>query len=388
MKRYEKMPKTKAPEETKVIVERSKMEAAEKKAKTRADVISDAKRRAVERELKSQARIERVTAWAEVKAAKESGRILYARIVGTQRLSTAATAASAATEVVAVALYDNKYKVIIPFSEIYRDNPINMSLYHGFKTLNEKGEVDELSVHDEKAQSEYNRRQNGIIEKLYGYITPFLVMEIEEGETADERVILGSRKKAIRHFTRANFLPREDGTTKIKAGDIVDCMVMSVGSGAIWVNVGGVDTKIPVANLTYRYIGTKYETGEVIKLSKYYFPGQMMKVLIKEVQQTPQGPELIVTAKPTEQIANKVRQKSLITIGMQVKATIVNLGEGADGASVKMMCYLDDYDMPAFVPSYVPQGRGKPERGRTALLTITGRNENNGMLSARCRMVF
>ena len=178
MKRYEKMPKTKAPEETKVIVERSKMEAAEKKAKTRADVISDAKRRAVERELKSQARIERVTAWAEVKAAKESGRILYARIVGTQRLSTAATAASAATEVVAVALYDNKYKVIIPFSELYRDNPINMSLYHGFKTLNAEGEVDELSVHDEKAQSEYNRRQNGIIEKLYGYITPFLVMEI------------------------------------------------------------------------------------------------------------------------------------------------------------------------------------------------------------------
>ena len=382
------MPRTKLPDETKVMIEPSKMAAAEKTAKSRAEVITDAKRRAVERELKSKARIERVTAWAEIKAAKEAGRILYAKIVGAQRMNTGATASAARTELVAVALFENRYKVIIPFQELYRENPINMSLYHDFKTLNKVGEVDENSVYDEKLLAEYNRRENNIIERLYGYITPFIVVDIEEGDSADERVILGSRKRAIRHFARANFLPAEDGSTKMKVGDIVDCMVMSVGNGAIWVNVGGVDTKVPIMALTYRYIGTRYETGEVIKLSKYYYPGQMLKVVITEIEQTPQGPRLLVTGKPTEQMENKVRQKSLITIGMQVKATIVNLGEGSDGASVKMMCYIDDYDMPAVVPAYVPQGRGKPERGRTALLTITGRYETTGMLSAKCRLIF
>ena len=119
-------------------------------------------------------------------------------------MNTGATASAARTELVAVALFENRYKVIIPFQELYRENPINMSLYHNFKTLNKDGEVDENSVYDEKLLAEYNRRENNIIERLYGYITPFIVVDIEEGDSADERVILGSRKRAIRHFSRAN----------------------------------------------------------------------------------------------------------------------------------------------------------------------------------------
>ena len=380
------MPRNKKTPEKTVYEKPNKMAAAEKKAKTRADVITDAKRRAIEREIKEQARTSNLNTFAEANAAKESGRILYTTFIGVQKMDAKGTNSIAPYEVMALGQYGN-LKVMMPFSEIHKDNPINISLYHNFRTLNQDGEVDENSVFDVKALNDYNRRQTSIIERLYGYTTPFMVMEIAPGENIEDSVILGSRKRALHHFTRANFLPDSNGETRIKEGDVVDCAIFAVGSGSVWANIGGVDTRISLANLTYRFVGIRYDTKEEYKLSRYFHINQMIKVVIKNIEQTPNGPQLLVTAKPTELLAQKSGKGASVAVGMQMQAIIVRVAEGKDESSVSLTCWIEAYDRTAYVPAYVPTGRIKPERGRTALLTINGMYDS-GMLIAWCRAVI
>lgn len=254
---------------------------------------------------------------------------------------------------------ENGFIVDIPFSEFFRDNPIDMS------------SVDLDSI---TGRQIFNRRQRQMAEKMYGAVVPFVVTDVFFDSSDDYR-IMGSRREALLIMEKSNFFPVRGMEPRIKKGDFYEATIISVGFYTVFLNVGGVDATIPVRNMTFRYVRN---------MADYYKVGQKVLVEISDIETNKQGNVVLeLSAKSVElRMAKKRQETQRIDMGTLTLATITSVRKSNTRENaVVINAYIPFYDMPAIVQGMDPRAMEySPMAGDQIRVSVTGFNDRGFLL--------
>lgn len=337
----------------------SKMGAASRETKSRKQAIKDARMREAERERRAKANSVFLGGWSGLQSAQKRGTIMYGTVSGIEEVDfTGRENPDVRNSIMVVLLHNGMYRVTIPFSELYREYPIDMNT---------------VSVDTEIGRRSFVARQKAMAEKLYGLETPFIVQDmfLDEGESG-KYSILASRAKAVSLIEHRNFDPDREGNVAMQVGDFVPATITSISDYSIAVNVGGVDTRISVYQLTHRFIEGPHSLRNMYKV------GQEILVQILDIKQKEDGSHNVtVAARPAELLDAKNRQHIIAHEGEQCFGTVTGVLKSRTPGEVRITLYLDAYNLPAVTNSFPPSRMGTyPQPGETVRVTIKEFNEN------------
>lgn len=289
--------------------------------------------------------------WMGMDNAYRRGRILDGVISGVEERER-----DGRSMVLLSVLYMDKIKVLIPFEQIYRTNPITQN----------------VDLSSEQGRYDYVARQKAMAEKLYGLTTPFVLTEMYLDKDSLQYYAIASRAEALKLIEARNFDKDGSGHRRLEEGMMVDAVITSVGDYSVAVNVGGVDTRIRVPQLTYRYI-----SGPDV-LRQMYHVEDKLKVYIDSITDEEDGSHSVrVNARRWELEDAKSRQ-GLLSLGDQCIGTVTGVFESSrNKGSVQILLYLDQYKIPASSNSISPNRLGLyPQVGDTMRVTVSGFNDN------------
>lgn len=376
-KRRGRKPKAAAESEPEVKSE-TPSEAASKPEKADAEKAEDyrqrakeSRKRAQEAELIRQERERFYAGWSGIESAMRRKTYLRGMIAGVEEKDLSGTAASKLkTGVFVSVIYDEIFKILIPFDQLYREFPIDMQT---------------VDLSTEAGIAAFARRQKAMAEKLYGLETPFMVTHMDAGEgrlgATSDYAIFASRAEALEIIERANFVPDRSGNVEMEEGSLVQAIITSTSDYSIAVNVGGVDTRIPVRNLTYRYISGPDD------IRRMYEVGQRITVQIASVKTNEDGThDVEVTPRPVELMTAKSRQGSLLRVTDQCVGTVTGIYASKNSpGKIIVSLYLEKYGMPAMSNAFAPSKMGDyPQPGDQIRVTVAGFGDN-GMVYVHCR---
>ena len=270
-----------------------------------------------ERAEKNELRENTLMNWEGLKSARHERRILKSRIIAVETLNE---------KTIVAVLMVGGFRVIIPYSEMYVDPPIDKS------TL--RTDVDRV------------RREKQILDKLLGSEINFIITEIsgipdKNGSDANAYAVIASRKEAIAKIAARNFNKRRfDGQANVNIGDIVEATIISVGMHAIWVNVKGFDVKIEMYRLTHQYIDD---------CRNNYEPGQTIKVYISDIDYDVDGvaQSIVVSAKAAE-VYDFIPRLKNIKSGMHILGTITSISKSKKNpGQTNIRLFLNSFNVPA-----------------------------------------
>lgn len=339
----------------------SKMGQASVKTRSRKQAIKDAQQREAARERRTRENAMFLGGWSGLQSAQKLGTIMYGTVSGIEVVDFSGRMNPDIRNAVMVVLIHNGiYRVTIPFSELYRDYPIDMST---------------VSVDTELDRKYFIARQKAMAEKLYGLEVPFVVLDmfIDDGMSG-KYSILASRAKALAVIERRNFDPDKEGNVALNVGDFVPATITSISDYAVAVNVGGVDTRVSVNRLTYKFIAGPHS------LRSMYRVGQEIMVQILNIKKNKEGNHsIIVSARPAELLEAKGRQNIIVHEEEQCFGTVTGVLKSRVPGEVYITLYLDAYGLPAVTNSFPPNRMGTyPQPGDTVRVTIKAFN-NDGM---------
>lgn len=282
------------------------------------------------------------------------------RILNGTIVSVSAMGEDAPSELspIAVAVMCEGTIVHIPFEEIYRSFPIDMT------TVNRGSST---------GRREFARRETAMAEKLYGLPIPFIItsMEAPDNDPANA-FIIGSRREALAIIEAANYEPDRFGNVAVKVGDIVDGQIMAISEHSVQVNVGGVDSRVWAIRLSNRYL----PNGASIK--EHFYVGQMVKFLVKNIKTDSAGQHRVeLSATEAELEAAKRKQGVAIKVGTHSLATITGVFQSKTSAHKVIKLYLDAYEMPAYSNSFPPTILGRlPSLGDVVRIQVAAFHES------------
>lgn len=255
--------------------------------------------------------------------------------------------------VYAAALIPGDVTVLIPFEQMFRENPLDMS------TVNENSESGKRVLATRKLQ--VLRRMN---EAEIPVVIRFAdaIRNEETGET--EMRVIGSRVDALEAIEKINF-PVHANRRSIQEGDIVEGVVVSVATHAMRVNVGGVDVKIPKFSATNAYIPD---------MNEVYHANDKIALYIAEIKHREDGTvDLRVDGRVAERVKNRDRLK-MIPQGSEVVGTITSTRRDYTNKEFTIMyAYVDSVGVPCVVKSVAANVLGRDIKiGDRVRMIVTG----------------
>lgn len=290
--------------------------------------------------------------WNSLKSAKEKGTILTGVISGLEEISVDKNNQYIFVSII----YEDRLKILIPFIELYRDNPIR----------------DSVDLTTKEGRKSYLQRQKAMAEKLYGLETPFIITNMAKGSNKDntDYSIAASRKKALEILERTNFEPdKKTGIARYEVGSDIEATIISVGKYGVVASVGGIDTMIAARQMTFKYIAGP-ETVEAL-----FHVGQKVNVHVREITTDEFGHrKLVVDGRYAELRDARSRQQTLLSLNSFCVGTITSIAQSKtrpDAVVIRM--YLDNYRMPAISNAIPPSKAGKfPMPGDKARVKVMG----------------
>ncbi len=307
-----------------------------------------------------------LTGWSALSTSMKRKTILKGTVAGIEVVSTANTSKEELGRMVCLSvILDGRYKVLIPFEEVYRSNPIDMST---------------VDLSTREGRDSYIHRQKQMAEKMHGAEIPFIVTHMANDDLDDingNYLVSGSRKKALKIIEERNYRPDRDGNTAITEGSFVEGVITAVSRYSVSMNVGGIDVQVPVYNLTFVFVRD---------LNDHYSVGQKVNVQVTKITENPDGSfNIAVDAKAGELASARARQK-LLPIGSSVLGIITQVKPSKKyPGKIIMTAYLPHYKMPARISAMPPTALGRlPMSGDEVRLTVKGFSES-GLVNTVCR---
>lgn len=331
--------------------------------KSRKDVRADARRKKEEKDKRNEEKRRILSVRSQVQSAKRSGTILEATILGVSEVKT-----PAGNKVFVFANYENAVKVMIPFEELYRKNPLD------------------LNMGDINNSAEYLKRQKIFAEKLIGLTIPFLVKGWSDDEDDEEFAAYGSRSDALKIIEKSNYDPRSDGSVVIKVGSLVDAKITAVSKWSIAVNVGGIDTTLSVRNLTYRFV------NDSMDINRMYHVGETISVEVIRITIDENGDRSIVVSAKRGELADVRRKQRYLmpSIGERCLGVItaITTPTKSPSKSIVILLFIEGYNMPAVSGGLGISSLGYiPKLGDKVRVTVTGISDN-GVVYVKCRQII
>ena len=257
--------------------------------------------------------------WDALNTARTRNTVLRAPVVAIEEkvIGNRENPDAPSRDIFVVAAVNGRYKIMIPFAEVFRDYPFRPDDNNNI--LNRKRQMANKLLHSD---------------------IEFCVTGCFAGNdnrNFSDYLCSGSRKKALEIITRRNFrTPRGASEPNLKIGSRTEATVVSVGMYALIANVGGVDTRIPVHNLTYRY---------VTDLRLMYKAGDKVYVEIRDIKEDANGNIILdVTARPLE-IEEAQKRTHLIKERSSVVGTVTNVRhfqQNADSGEISFDKFMTD----------------------------------------------
>lgn len=362
-------PKAKSKTASKAASKKSSETVSEESEKSLKDQFKDEK---IERLLKERKMTDRLaenqTFYAGISAidnARRVGKILEGVVGAIETVTYTDAYGGKRNHVILSVMLENRFKVMIPFDEFFRDKPIA---------------VDEDSITTEKDRRTYEQRQRQMSGKLYGARVHFVITNVTMNSMTDY-AITASRKIALEKLERFNFGGAEKGESRFKVGDICDGDIISVGAKGMVVNIAGVDTRMTAATATFRMVNS---------MGEYYHVGEKIRVKIREIRTNDKGRiSLVVSGKDIEMENAKDRQRSgLLKVGTLTTGIITSIRPSINSpGKIVINAYLQYFDMPAIVRAIDPRLVGVPlKAGDSLRLSVNGFSED-GLVLTNCKGV-
>lgn len=358
-------------EAAKPVRRRTKMEAAGDAGMSRAEVLRDARQREAERLIARQERERFLAGWSALRTAMRRHNIVNGVVSSVEIRHVGGPDEVTEDFVLLAVMLDGGYKVLVPLEEFYQENPIDMRTATDLDTA--------------EGQRELTRRKRALAEKLYELQIPLIITDMEMNDRdetgAYDYAIVGSRRKALDIIEMQNFGSERGGNQTIKEGDMVPATITSVSIHGVAVVVGGVDTRIPMRLLTFRYL---------LDARTAYHVGQELLVYVNKIETLPNGRhEIEVSAKQSELQSAKMRQK-LLPVGTSTLGVITSVRPAPSrpdipAGTLNITAYLKMYDMPAIVRGLPVAYLGRPPiAGDEVRLVVLGFTPA-GFVVADCR---
>ena len=358
-------------EAAKPVRRRTKMEAAGDAGMSRAEVLRDARQREAERLIARQERERFLAGWSALRTAMRRHNIVNGVVSSVEIRHVGGPDEVTEDFVLLAVMLDGGYKVLVPLEEFYQENPIDMRTATDLDTA--------------EGQRELTRRKRALAEKLYELQIPLIITDMEMNDRdetgAYDYAIVGSRRKALDIIEMQNFGSERGGNQTIKEGDMVPATITSVSIHGVAVVVGGVDTRIPMRLLTFRYL---------LDARTAYHVGQELLVYVNKIETLPNGRhEIEVSAKQSELQSAKMRQKQLpvgtSTLGVITSVRPAPSRPDIPAGTLNITADLKMYDMPAIVRGLPVAYLGRPPiAGDEVRLVVLGFTPA-GFVVAACR---
>ena len=337
--------------------------------RSRRELRDEASRRAQEREQRNLIRQQFLAGWSALQSAMRRETVMYGVVSSIDEMPLAHTASEYLhTGIFLTVIHKNIYKILIPMQHLYRRFPVDMR---------------SVDLYSEEGVRSFILRQRAMAEKLYGLSIPFVIdnMYADRLSPDEDYAISGSRSRALEILEEANYEPDQSGHVAVEEGSFVnDATVVAVSDWSIQVNVRGVDTIIPVRDLTYRFI------SRTTDLSCLYHVGDTISVQVLRIQKDLEGMHSIeVSGKPAE----LVRAKSsplIVREGEMTLGTVTGIvNSRTQPGRVKINLYLDYYDRPAVSNEFPASRMGfYPQPGDKVRVTVR-EIYDSGMIRVTCR---
>ena len=341
----------------------------EQRPRSRREVLQEANRRAQEREQRSAARQQFLAGWSGLQSAMRRETVMYGVVSSIDEMPLKDTASEYLhTGIFVTIIHKNTYKIMIPFQHLYRRFPVDMRT---------------VDLDSEAGVRAFILRQRAMAEKLYGLNIPFVIDNMVASRIApdEDYAISASRAKALEIFERANYEPGPDGHALVEEGSFVnDATVISVADWSMQVNVRGVDTIIPVRNLTYKFI------SKITDLRDNYRVGDQLVVQVMRIEKGEDGIHNIeVNAKPAELVRAKASPLA-VKEGEMTVGTVTSIANSRNRpGQIVISMYLDFYNRPAFSNEFPASRMGfYPQPGDKVRVTVR-QVFDSGMIRVACR---
>lgn len=347
------------------------MEAAGDTGMSRAEVLRDARQREAERMIARQERERFLAGWSTLRTAMRRHSIVNGVVSSVEIRHVGGPDEVTEDLVLLAVMLDGGYKVLVPFEEFYQENPVDMRTATNLDTA--------------EGQRELTRRKRALAEKLYELQIPLIITDMEMNDRdengAYDYAIVGSRRKALDIIEMQSFGAGRGGNQAINEGDMVPAIITSVSIHGVAVVVGGVDVRIPMRLLTFRYL---------LDARTAYRVGQELLVYVNKIETLPNGRhEIEVSAKQSELQAARMRQK-LLPVGTSTLGVITSVRPAPSrpdipAGTLNITAYLKMYDMPAIVRGLPVAYLGRPPiAGDEVRLVVLGFTPA-GFVVADCR---
>lgn len=299
-------------------------------------------------------RTEAVAIRSVLSNAKNTGRVLEGTLV---------TSKIRENRTFAVVQFQSICKVLIPFNQFFSRNPIS-------SYSNGSAEADESN----------RRRERAMIEKMYGARIRFVVLEFREDDNGNF-VALGSRRTANRRLAHLNYTPTSTGQAVYMVGDFVDADILSVANHSVLVNVGGIDVRMSVWDLTFRYVPSGVELAKLFKV------GKTCRVRIEEIWKDAQGQFACkVSHRAYELLLAKENHHLFSVPGDSTIAQVVTAVRNANTGRFSVLLYLTQFDLPAYAGKVPVSVIGEfPTPGSMVRVSYLNYNESSGMIRVAIR---
>ena len=315
--------------EIKVPTVEKKPEAEDKAVPSRRAVIRAKAENAAERDERRKERAEFLSDWGSMQTAMHQGVYNEAVIAGVEELPEY-------EEKIFLSFFiKDRYRCLIPFSEIFRED---MGI--------DKTTVDPNIT---KGKDSLVNRQRQMARKFIGVRIPYVItnMELDDPEYPENHLILASRRKALAIIENINYAPRRKADPIIQEGNVEIGTIVNLANNGMLINVGGVDTLMPLHQITHRYVFNLYQEEK-------YKPGMNIKVQVTSIEKDPTyGYVIKVNAKNIELMDAKKYSYKLPKNKKAEANMIVTNGFMSGLNNVMFNGWLDKYNMPA-VAMFVP----------------------------------
>lgn len=253
---------------------------------------------------------------------------------------------------------DDSTKVLIPYEEIYFDNPIHKS------ERNPRGlTVEEMST--PAGRREYQLRQRQMLNRLIGAPFSFCLSRVYTPDEDGNVLTLGTRREALLQLRNRAFYGR---APRITEGIVTEADIIAVGDHGISVVVGGVDYQFSQWNLTLRYMDTT---------RTHYRPGDKIKVLVKSIRTDADFNVRLELDHIAIELAEAKRKLPLIKDGSRSTGIVTRVGQNTSNIYV----WLTELNMPARLRNIGPHDFNRNiTRGTTLQVQVVGREPTKGLL--------
>jgi len=274
------------------------------------------------RRAREENRVRRITAEQEeianesaLRSAVRTGRVFTGEVAAVEELSFGGE-----SQIAAIVVMEKRFKVTVPFSELFTVSPIDMSTV-------------DLSTSD--GRYEYMRRTRMFAERMIGGAIPFCIIQVERDDNGI--VMLGSRARAMERQSRIFF---GGDNPRYKKDDIVEATITSVNVHSLVVLVGGVDVVIPQYSLTRRWF---------LDLHDGYKVGDTLLARIADVRTNSHGQYVVALDPISVEIENAKSRYHILNDGGNTKGIITNViarrNEKGERVGMAIYAYIPSFDL-------------------------------------------